>query len=134
MRLWHKDFIEALPKEQLVAQWRELSAIAGAIKKNGTPNHVLVNFVTSYPFDHFVSYAALVQKEMAKRGYRTSDSVWEKIISLEPNFELISFDKIYEEAMDKTYKNICYYNLLEKYIRGGIKESDWDNIHKYYEK
>lgn len=37
MRLWHKDFIKALPREQLVTQWRELSAIAGAIQKNGTP-------------------------------------------------------------------------------------------------
>ena len=45
MRLWHKDLISVLPREQLVAQWRELSAIAGAIQKNGTPNHGLVNFV-----------------------------------------------------------------------------------------
>lgn len=43
MRLWHKDFIKALPREQLVAQWRELSAIAGAIQKSGTPNHILVS-------------------------------------------------------------------------------------------
>ena len=45
MRLWHKDLIDVLPNQQLVAQWRELSAIAGAIQKHGTPNHLLVNFV-----------------------------------------------------------------------------------------
>ena len=45
MRLWHINLIKALPQQHLVAQWRELSAIAGAIQKNGTPNHVLVNFV-----------------------------------------------------------------------------------------
>ena len=57
MRLWHKDLISILPREQLVAQWRELSAIAGAIQKNGTPNHGLVNFVLDYDYNHFISYA-----------------------------------------------------------------------------
>lgn len=33
MRLWHIDLIPVLPREQLVAQWRECSAIAGAILK-----------------------------------------------------------------------------------------------------
>ena len=76
MRLWHTKLIEVLPREQLVAQWRELSAIAGAIQKNGTPNHILVNFVLDYSFEHFVSYAYYVRKEMTKRGYRTMNNVW----------------------------------------------------------
>ena len=46
MRIWHTFLIEALPREQLVSQWREISSIVGAIQKNGTPNHILVNFVT----------------------------------------------------------------------------------------
>lgn len=33
MRLWHKNLITVLPREQLVSQWRECSAIAGAIQK-----------------------------------------------------------------------------------------------------
>ena len=57
MRIWHTKLIKALPKIHLVAQWRELSAIAGAIQKNGTPNHVLVNFVLDYDYDNFISYA-----------------------------------------------------------------------------
>ena len=55
MRLWHITLIKILPREQLVAQWRELSSIAGAIQKNGTPNHILVNFVLDYDYDHFIS-------------------------------------------------------------------------------
>ena len=66
MRLWEKNLIEVLPREQLVAQWRELSAIAGAIQKNGTPNHILVNFVLDYDFDNFISYAQLVRDEMTR--------------------------------------------------------------------
>lgn len=28
MRLWHKDLIEVLPRQQLLGQWRECCAIA----------------------------------------------------------------------------------------------------------
>ena len=48
MRLWHTSLIPVLPREHLVAQWRECSAIAGKIQTSGTPNHVLVNFIMNY--------------------------------------------------------------------------------------
>ena len=89
MRLWHTKLIDALPREQLVAQWRELSAIAGAIQTKGTPNHILVNFVLDYPFDNFISYAKMVRDEMTKRGYRTMNAVWDKIVALKPDYQII---------------------------------------------
>ena len=134
MRLWHKDFIEVLPREQLVAQWRELSAIAGAVQKNGTPNHILVNFVLNYDWNHFISYAYYVRAEMIKRGYRTMDSVWKKITALSNNdYNILPFDEVYKEKMNKEYFTICYYNLYEKILCGGIKEPDSSKIiEKYY--
>lgn len=120
MRLWHTKLISALPREQLVAQWRELSAIAGSIQKKRTPNHILVNFVLDYDYDHFISYAALVRMEMTSRDYKTMNKVWDKIVSLKPNWKFLPLDKIYPEKMDNTYLTICYYNLLEKYLCGGI--------------
>ena len=132
MRLWHKDFITVLPREQLVAQWRELSAIAGSIQKKGTPNHILVNFILNYDYNHFISYAELVRNEMTKRGYRTMNSVWEKIISLKSDWDKLSFDKIYEDKMNNEYLIICYYNLYEKYLCGGIKEEDYNKILQKY--
>ncbi len=136
MRLWHIDLISVLPREQLVAQWRELSAIAGSIQKKGTPNHILVNFVLNYNYDNFISYAAEVQEEMTKRGYRTMNSVWEKITSLKPDWERLPHDEIYKEKMDNTYLDICFYNLYEKILcDGGIKEPDSSNIiNLYYKK
>lgn len=128
MRIWHKDFISVLPREQLVAQWRELSAIAGAIQKNGTPNHILVNFVLNYDYDHFINYAGMIRTEMNRRGYRTMSSVWEKITSLKPNWNYLSYDEIYKEKMDDDYLEICLYNLWEKYLCNGIKEVDIQNI------
>ena len=135
MRLWHKDFISVLSREQLIAQWRELSTIARAIQKNGTPNHILVNFVLDYDYDHFISYAAEVREEMTRRSYRTMNSVWDKITSLKPDWKPISYDEIYKEKMDNTYLDICFYNLYEKILcEGGIKEPDSSNIINLYHK
>jgi len=118
MRLWHKDLIKALPQVHLVAQWRELSAIAGAIDKNGTPNHVLVNFVLDYDYDNFISYAYYIREEMTSRGIRTMNTVWDKIVNLKPEWTLLPFEKIYEQKMNDLYLKICYYNLYEKYLCG----------------
>lgn len=118
MRLWHKDLIKALPQIHLVAQWRELSAIAGAIEKSGTPNHILVNFVLDYDYDNFISYAYYLREEMTSRGIRIMSSVWDKIVKLKPEWTLLPLDKIYEQKMDDLYLKICYYNLYEKYLCG----------------
>ena len=133
MRLWHTQLIEVLPREQLVAQWRELSSIAGTIQKNGTPNHLLVNFVLDYDYDHFITYAKMIREEMSKRGYRTMDSVWNKIVNLKPDWKAVEFDILYNGWMDREYLTICYYNLLEKYRCGGIREEDWEKIQKWDE-
>ncbi len=134
MRLWHRDLIPVLPREQLVAQWRELSAIAGAIQKNGTPNHILVNFVLLYDYDNFISYAAEVREEMKRRNYRTMNSVWDKITSLKPNWTRLPHNEIYSEKMNDIYLTICYYNLYEKYICGGIDGFDFGEIMRLYKK
>lgn len=128
IRLWHIKLFSVLPREQLVAQWRELSAIAGAIQKNGTPNHLLVNFVLEYDFDHFISYAFYLRQEMTKRGYRTTNAVWDKIWSLKPDFKFLSKEEIYEGKMNNEYLIICYYNLREKFLCEGITSEDWEKI------
>lgn len=124
MRLWSKDLLSKLPREQLVAQWRECSAIAGAIIKNGTPNHILVNYIIDYPIDMFICYSELVRKEMTKRGYKTMPSVMEKIKSLKPDYVSYSLEEIYPTIHNTEYRTICLWNLKEKYIRGGISKED----------
>ncbi len=128
MRLWHKDLLSALPREQLVSQWRECSSIAGAIEKKGTPNHILVNFVLDYDFDHFISYAAAVREEMTSRGYRTMNSVWDKITSLKPSWNQLPHEQIYSEKMNDEYLQICFWNLYEKYLCKGITEENFQKI------
>lgn len=133
MRIWHTFLIEALPREQLVSQWREISSIVGAIQKNGTPNHILVNFVMDYDYDHLISYAYYVREEMKKRGYRTMDSVWNKIVSLKPNWNLLlTIYHCFKEKMNDEYFEICYWNLREKWLCGGITNQDWQKIDDEY--
>lgn len=134
MRLWHISLIPVLPREQLVAQWRELSAIAGSIQKKGTPNHLLVNFILDYDFNDFINYADVVRCEMTSRGYRTMDSVWNKIVNLKPDWHKISYNDIYKEKMNDDYLEICLYNLWEKYLCGGIKESAMIDIINLFNK
>ena len=128
IRLWHTQLLDVLPREQLVAQWREISACAGSIQKNGMPNHLLVNFIMDYDFDHFISYAYYVRSEMTSRGYRTMDNVWNKIVALKPNYTILPLEQVFLNKMDDMYLTICYYNLYEKYMCGGIKEEDWNKI------
>lgn len=133
MRIWHKDLIKALPREQLVAQWRELSAIAGNLNTKGTPNHILVNKILGYPRNHFISYAYYVREEMTRRGYRTMESVWIKIFSTtDANFKLVPIEELFPGWHNNRYFTQCYYNLEEKYDCGGISEEAFQKIYDIY--
>ena len=67
---------------------------------------------------------------MTCRGYRTMDSVWKKICALDPdwNGSILLLNEIYPTKMNKIYMNICWHNLCEKYLCGGISEEDWIKI------
>ena len=132
MRLWHTSLIPVLPRPQLVATWRELSSIAGAIQKNGTPNHVLVNFVLNYDYDDFINYAKYVREEMTRRGYRTMNSVWDKIVSLKSDWSEKPIEEVYKEKMNNEYLTICYWNLREKFRCGGVSPEDFIKIEEVY--
>ena len=69
MRLWHKDLISVLPRQQLLGQWRECCLIAKNIAEKGTPNHILVNKIMDYPIDYFIYYSEMIVTEMFKRKY-----------------------------------------------------------------
>ena len=133
MRLWHWKLIKALPREQLVAQWRELSAIAGNLNTKGTPNHILVNKVLGYPRNHFVSYAYYVREEMTRRGYRTMESVWIKIFSTtDANFKLVPIEELFPGWHNDRYLEQCYFNLEEKYDCGGVAQEWFEKVQNIY--
>ena len=136
MRIWHWKLIKALPREQLVAQWRELSAIAGNLNTKGTPNHILVNKVLDYPREHFISYALYVRQEMTRRGYRTMNSVWDKIYcTRETDFgemEFIPLEDLFPGWHNDRYLEQCYFNLEEKYDCGGVAQEWFEKVQNIY--
>lgn len=142
MRLWHKDLIEVLPRQQLIAQWRECCCIAKNIAEKGTPNHILVNKVTDYPPNHFFHYTELILDEIHKRGYRTTfKSVNNFLLNMDKISEnyhtLIKKEDIFKEWHNDRYLTQCYYNLQEKYDciphkHGGLTQEEWKKINDKY--
>lgn len=131
MRLWHNYLIPYLPKKQLIAQWRECCCIARNIYKNGTPNHILVNKILDYPDDEFNTYTIMVAKEMEKRGY-TVDK--ERFWRWRRDFNTVIESTVFRGWHDQRYLRQCYYNLEEKYDRGGVSEEEWKIFERGYKR
>lgn len=125
MRLWHYKLIPVLPRQQLLGGWRECIAIIGSIKKHGTPNHLLVNYVMNYDLAMFYDYSREVAQEMIDRGYKVNLSKLDPLSSLESGSEVRLLHYL---EHDSDYFKVCYYNLYEKYLRGGIAPLEWDKI------
>jgi len=126
MRLWHKDLISVLPRQQLLGQWRECCLIARNIAEKGTPNHILVNKIMDYPIEHFIAYTDMVKDEMKKRGYRCDTSRFTKWLQWE-QFKIYPSD-IFADWHNDRYLNQCFYNLQEKYDCNGINETEYELI------
>ena len=133
MRLWHKDLIKVLPRNQLLGQWQECCMIARAIAQNDSPNHILVNPIMDYPIQHFIDYASLVRNEMVHRGYSCN---WEKFsewlsgVPYQISISKESYMSMFSDWHNGRYYDQCYYNLQEKYDRGGITLAEWMKIEK----
>lgn len=157
MRLWHKDLIPYLPNKWLVAQWRECCAIASRLAKNHDTlgngirtvsiNHIIVNPVTEYDPSHFISYCSLVFKEAYERGIKISDKAiknlekdiraWQLYLKDELPWELdgkipVKYDNLFQGWHNDRYLTQCFYNLQEKYDRGGMTQEEWDKIQDWF--
>lgn len=139
MRLWHKELIPVLPRQQLLSQWRECCCIARNIAVNGTPNHLLVNKVLDYSCGDFMNYCGSVVGEMQSRGYKVSVKSQEQfvnnVMSATKYFNntvrtdtVVVKKGIFEGWHNDRYFWQCYYNLQEKYDCGGISEEEWQKI------
>ena len=148
LRLWHYAMLDALPKNQLISQWRECVCIAKSIYEGKTPNHILVNRIMDYNIEEFCRYCNLVMRAMKIRGYNTTLSSIEKLnqyIGFLPTYkftstttsELDDTPPRFTNWHDKTYLDVCYYNLFEKYhyAKGNSKIGavEWHILlQKYY--
>lgn len=122
MRLWHKDLIPYLPRQQLLGQWRECCCIAKNIHDKCSPNHLLVNKIMDYPIEHFNTYAWEIYKEMKWRGCRCD---WIRFEKWRPNNCVTDITNTFSAWHNDRYLVQCLCNLQEKYDCGGISENEW---------
>lgn len=126
MRLWHYKLLPALPKSQLIAQWRELNSIFA-----NQPKHILINYVYNYPKQTLFSYTFKVMQEMTKRNISINslDNMvnYFGVILHNPD----NIDYFFKEHNNE-YLLICFYNLHEKYIRGqkDFSSEQYDEMRK----
>lgn len=135
MRLWHKDLIPLLPRQQLLGQWRECCLIAKQIIALGTPNHILVNKIMDYHISHFNNYAFIVYYEMHKRGYKVDPNKFQKWLNKNYDKDINKYplyNDLYADWHDDIYLRECLYNLEEKARAGGIVKEEWKVIYERY--
>lgn len=129
MRCWHKDMIKALPRQQLLGQWRECCAIARNINKYGTPRHILVNRIMDYPIEHFMRYGQEVAYEMQRRGYKVDIDRFKCFNANGVRFiDMPTHTELFAGWHNDRYFSQCCANLSEKYDCGGITEDEWRAI------
>jgi uncharacterized protein (TIGR02328 family) len=127
MRLWHIDLIPYLPRQQLIAQWRELNSIFAK-----QDNHILINYIYKYDKSYLLNYTNRVMREMMERGYRINSTL---------NYTLYfkgtdgyQVNQRFAEH-DFEYLTMCFWNLKEKFIRGqkDFTVQQWGKILFFYE-
>ena len=144
MRLWHKDLIPYLPKMQLLGQWRELCCIGVNLANDHTPNHILVNPILDYSPEHFEYFCNMVIREMKVRKFEINEQTlktlqqniraWRLYLGLELPFDYVGNwdmnleDELFDDWHNNRYLRQCYYNLEEKYDRGGVPQDEWMRI------
>ena len=132
MRLWHKDLLPYLPRQQLLGQWRECCLIAKNIAEKGTPNHILVNKIMNYPIDHFIKYTELVCEEMDKRYYKINYNNFDKWILFASGLPVDNYE-LFNNWHNFTYLRQCYYNLQEKHDCNGVNDMEWEIFERGYD-
>ena len=134
MRLWHYQLLPLLDDFHIVAQWRELLAIKGAIDKNGTPNHRLVNKVLDYSIIEFVKYCSLITQELDKRNIRYDKNKYTDIVCWKCDKFGTATGTIYDGWHNHRYLTQCYFNLQEKADCGIVSKQAWARIDEFYKK
>ena len=85
-----------------------------------------------YDLDHFITYAFLVKGILEHRKHKVSNSVWERIVSLKPDYKLVDYKNLFNGWHTYRYFLQCYFNLEEKYDRGGIILGDYFRLARLY--
>lgn len=126
MRIWHKDLIGYLPKQQLQGQWKELYAIVGEMEKYGelkrSRGYLLVTPLNKVSKHELVRYVVM----LSYLGISTAD----KLTTLVQRILALDWKGVglMEDWHTQDYLKQCFYNLQEKYMCRGFGESEYNRL------
>ena len=118
MRLWHQDLLRLLPRQQLLGQHREITALRGL---GWGRRHATVDYVFHYSPYKLFQFHLLVMATMRERGYHPDPAWYDPLYRGKhcPPYEDLSAvpltDPIYPEH-DSAYLQECLENLAGKAI------------------
>ena len=130
MRLWPYQMLDVLPRQQLLSQLRECTALAVQLDATGKTNHILINKIMDYDLMEFKIYCQLVVDEFKRRNYNVAAQTRVKLglIGFSTKYpEYIDYP-IYKEWHNDRYIKQCMNNLEEKYDCGGVTEEEWEAL------
>ena len=136
MRLWHKNLIKVLPKQQFLGQIRELTAICKDIQTKGKTNHILINKIMEYDLSHLYTYCLLVLENAKQRKINIKEQTlnkWWNTFNLEQR-KIVDIIELFGNWHNDRYLIQCFYNLQEKADCGGITEKEFNLIKEEFKR
>lgn len=136
MRLWHKDLIKVLPKQQFLGQIRELTAICKDIQTRGKTNHILINKIMNYDLSHLYTYCKLIEDNAKQRKINITGRTlnkWWNTFAIEER-KIIDITELFNNWHNHRYLIQCFYNLQEKADCGGITEKEFKLIKQEFKR
>lgn len=136
MRLWHKNLIKVLPKQQFLGQIRELTAICKDIQTKGKTNHILINKIMEYDLSHLYTYCLLVLENAKQRKINIKEQTlnkWWDTFNLEQR-KIVDIIELFGNWHNDRYLIQCFYNLQEKADCGGITEKEFNLIKEEFKR
>lgn len=128
MRLWHKALLPYLPTMQLKGQYREIFLIVSSIRKQGTPNHILVNKVMEYPLTHLAAFLQRLTEEMTKRNIKYNQNKVEELYAFLGDPQTVPYAAMFEVWHNDRYLRQCLHNLQEKADCGRPTAEEWEKL------
>ena len=123
MRLWHRDLIKDLPREQILGQNSECAGMRG----NGWgKKHSAVDYVFTHDYSMLYWYHMLIIEEMERRGYNP-DPLWKqqnyrgKVLGFD--FSRFASGDNYADypEHDAGYYAWCVNDITKKLAEKGVK-------------
>lgn len=136
MRLWPHQMLDVLPRQQLVSQLRECTALAVQLDSTGKTNHILINKIMDYDLMEFKVYCQLVVDECKRRNYNVTPQTRIKLglIGFQAKYPEYKDYPIYTSWHADRYIKQCMHNLEEKYDCGGVTEEEWKALMSKFSK